>query len=55
VLYLPLVVIVVLMIGPKAFPAWFPDPRLPLTFLIAASRACFRGGGSESCGRRARA
>ena len=29
-----LVVVVVLMIGPKAFPQWFPDPRLPLTFLI---------------------
>ena len=36
VLYLPLIVVFVLMIGPKAFPTWFPDPRLPLTFLIGA-------------------
>ena len=24
------------MIGPKAFPKWFPDPRLPLTFFIGS-------------------
>ncbi len=34
--YLPLVVVFVLMIGPKAFPKWFPDPRLPLTFFIGS-------------------
>ncbi len=34
--YLPLIVVFVLMIGPKAFPKWFPDPRLPLTFFIGA-------------------
>ena len=28
--YLPLVVVFILMIGPKAFPQWFADPRLPL-------------------------
>lgn len=32
--YLPLLVVIILMIGPKAFPAWFPDLMLPLTFLI---------------------
>jgi len=35
-LYLPLVAVVVLMVGPKSFPQWFPDPRLPLTFLIGS-------------------
>ncbi len=35
-LYLPLLVVLILMIGPKAFPRWFPDPRLPLTFLIGS-------------------
>lgn len=35
-LYLPLLVVLVLMIGPKAFPGHFPDPRLPLTFLIGS-------------------
>ena len=42
-LYFPLVLIIVLMIGPKAFPHWFPDPRLPLTFLIGAIAGCFVG------------
>jgi len=32
--YLPLLVVVILMVGPKAFPHWFPDLMLPLTFLI---------------------
>jgi len=36
VLYLPLVAVVVLMVGPRVFPQWFPDPRLPLTFLIGS-------------------
>lgn len=35
-LYLPLFAVVVLMVGPKAFPTWFPDLRLPLTFLIGS-------------------
>jgi len=35
-LYLPLVAVIVLMVGPKAFPRWFPDPRLPLTFVIGS-------------------
>jgi gluconate:H+ symporter, GntP family len=35
-LYLPLFVVIAFMIGPKAFPYWFPDPRLPLTFLIGS-------------------
>ncbi len=35
-LYLPLVVVAVLMIGPKALPQVFPDPRLPLTFAIGS-------------------
>jgi hypothetical protein len=42
-LYLPLLVIVVLMAGPKAFPHWFPDPRLPLTFLLAGFAGLFAG------------
>ena len=42
-LYLPLIVVFVLMIGPKAFPHWFPDPRLPLTFLIGSTLALFTG------------
>ena len=41
--YLPLLVVFILMIGPKAFPQWFPDPRLPLTFLIGSSLALFTG------------
>jgi TRAP-type C4-dicarboxylate transport system permease large subunit len=32
--YIPLLAVIVLMIGPKAFPHWFPDLMLPLTFLI---------------------
>jgi TRAP-type C4-dicarboxylate transport system permease large subunit len=42
-LYLPLLVVIVLMIGPKAFPSWFPDPRLPLTFLIGSVLGIFTG------------
>ncbi len=42
-LYLPLIVVFLLMIGPKAFPTWFPDPRLPLTFLIGAALAMCTG------------
>jgi hypothetical protein len=42
-LYLPLLVVLVLMIGPKAFPAWFPDPRLPLTFLLGSALGMFAG------------
>ena len=46
-LFVPLAVVIVLMAGPKTFPAWFPDPRLPLTFLIgSALGAC--------CGKRIR-
>jgi TRAP-type C4-dicarboxylate transport system permease large subunit len=36
ILYLPLAAVIVLMVGPKTFPQWFPDPRLPLTFLIGS-------------------
>ncbi|MFO7691860.1 MAG: TRAP transporter large permease subunit [Vicinamibacterales bacterium] len=35
-LYAPLAVVVALMVGPKSFPEWFPDPRLPLTFLMGS-------------------
>jgi TRAP-type C4-dicarboxylate transport system permease large subunit len=35
-LYLPLLAVAVLMIGPKALPQVFPDPRLPLTFAIGS-------------------
>jgi hypothetical protein len=33
----------VLMVGPKTFPQWFPDLRLPLTFLIGAALAAVTG------------
>jgi Na+/H+ antiporter NhaD/arsenite permease-like protein len=36
IIYLPLILVIVLLIGPKAFPRWFPDPRLPFTFLLCA-------------------
>ena len=35
-LYAPLAAVIVLMVGPKSFPQWFPDPRLPLTFVIGS-------------------
>ena len=41
--YLPLLVVFILMVGPKAFPQWFPDPRLPLTFLIGSALALCTG------------
>ncbi|MFZ4615526.1 MAG: TRAP transporter large permease [Rectinemataceae bacterium] len=41
--YLPLLVAVVLMVGPKAFPRWFPDPRMPLTFMISAASGLLVG------------
>jgi TRAP-type C4-dicarboxylate transport system permease large subunit len=42
-LYAPLVVAIVLMIGPKVVPQWMPDPRLPLTFLAAAALGTVTG------------
>lgn len=42
-LYLPLAIIVVLMIGPKALPGIFPDPRLPLTFILGSLAGLFVG------------
>jgi GntP family gluconate:H+ symporter len=42
-LYLPLLIVLALMIGPKSFPHWFPDPRLPLTFLIGSLTGLFSG------------
>ena len=42
-LYLPLLVVLVLMIGPKALPGIFPDPRLPLTFVIGGLIGMFVG------------
>lgn len=42
-LYLPLLAVIVLMIGPKAFPGLFPDPRLPLTFVIGIALALLAG------------
>jgi gluconate:H+ symporter, GntP family len=42
-LYLPLIAILIFMIGPKAFPRWFPDLRLPLTFLIGSLAGIFTG------------
>jgi len=46
-LYVPLAAVIVLMVGPKSFPQWFPDPRLPLTFLIGSLLGAY-------CGRRVR-
>lgn len=42
-LYLPLIVMLVLMIGPKLFPQAIEDPGLPLTFTIAIILACLSG------------
>lgn len=42
-LYLPLVVMLILMIAPKAFPQNIPDPGMPLTFFIAIIIASFTG------------
>jgi hypothetical protein len=42
-LYMPLLVVAVLMIGPKAMPQVFPDPRLPLTFVIGSILGLFVG------------
>ncbi len=42
-LYLPLVLIAVLMVGPKALPGIFPDPRLPLTFVLGSLAGLFVG------------
>ena len=42
-LYLPLAAVIVLMVGPKSFPQWFPDPRLPLTFLIGSALGMVTG------------
>jgi len=41
--YIPLLAVIVLMIGPKAFPRWFPDIMLPLTFLIGSVLGLFTG------------
>jgi TRAP-type C4-dicarboxylate transport system permease large subunit len=42
-LFLPLAAVIVLMLGPKSFPQSFPDPRLPLTFLIGSLLGAFSG------------
>ncbi|MDR3673610.1 MAG: TRAP transporter large permease subunit [Holophaga sp.] len=42
-IYLPLILVVALLIGPSAFPKWFPDPRLPFTFLLSALLGLFTG------------
>lgn len=42
-LYLPLVLIAVLMVGPKALPGIFPDPRMPLTFVLGSIAGLFGG------------
>jgi TRAP-type C4-dicarboxylate transport system permease large subunit len=41
--YIPLIVVLLLMIGPKAFPRWFPDLMLPLTFVIGSILGLFTG------------
>jgi TRAP-type C4-dicarboxylate transport system permease large subunit len=42
-LYLPLVAVIVLMVGPRTAPGSFPDPRLPLTFLIGSALGMVSG------------
>ncbi len=42
-LYSPLAAVVVLMVAPKIFTQSFPDPRLPLTFMIASLFGVFSG------------
>jgi GntP family gluconate:H+ symporter len=42
-LYVPLIVLVVLMTGPKILPGKFPDLGMPLIFLISAVVACLTG------------
>jgi GntP family gluconate:H+ symporter len=42
-LYVPLATAIVLMVGPKTLPQWFPDPRLPLTFLVGSLIGAFSG------------
>jgi TRAP-type C4-dicarboxylate transport system permease large subunit len=42
-LYVPVVAVIVLMVGPKSAPQWFPDPRLPLTFLLGSLLGAFSG------------
>ena len=41
--YLPLISVIILMVGPKAFPGIFPDPRLPLTFVLGSALALLAG------------
>ena len=47
-------VVAVLMIGPKAMPQLFPDPRLPLTFVIGSILGLFVGKKFPSWTPRAR-
>lgn len=42
-LYLPLLSVIILMVGPKALPGLFPDPGLPLTFAIGIALAILSG------------
>lgn len=42
-LYLPFAVLLVLMVGPNAWPGKFPDLGMPLVFTIAALASCFTG------------
>jgi TRAP-type C4-dicarboxylate transport system permease large subunit len=41
--YIPLLAVIALMVGPKAFPRWFPDLMLPLTFLIGIALGLVTG------------
>ena len=41
--YIPLLAVIVLMVGPKFFPHWFPDLMLPLTFIIGTLLALVTG------------
>ena len=42
-LYLPLLALLVLMVGPKALPGLCPDPGLPLTFVAGIALALLAG------------
>lgn len=42
-MYIPLVVLLALMVGPSMWPGKFPDLGMPLAFALSALSACFTG------------
>ena len=41
--FIPVIVLVVLMVGPKLFPTWFPSLGMPLIFIVCAIVSVFTG------------